>query len=106
MGFHLLSLFLASSLTGSSLAQFNIRSDFTGSAAQVDVPDTLNLTALTGRNNVSVLECWQLSQKLAPSTIPGRIGSYSLSFGNAENTSYGVIPPNFSGGLHNAPRKQ
>lgn len=74
--------------------------------AQLDVPTFLNITALTGRNNVTVLECWQLTAELAPATIPGRIGSLALPIGNVSNAVYGVLPPRFSGGLHNAPRPQ
>lgn len=103
MRFHILAVSLMTLVTGSA-AQLDIRSSVNGSVHSM--PTSLNITALTGRNDVSVLECWQLTQKLAPSTLPGRIGSYALPFGNAENTSYGVIPSNFLGGLHNAPRKQ
>lgn len=74
--------------------------------AQLDVPNLLNITALTGRNNVTVLECWQLTTELAPATIPGRVGSLALPIGNVTNAVYGVLPPRFDGGLHNAPRKQ
>lgn len=66
----------------------------------------LNITALTGYNNISVLECWQLTEPLAASTVPGRIGSLVLPLGNMANASYGVIPARFDGGLHNAPKKQ
>lgn len=78
----------------------------TCASAQLDVPNTLNITALTGRNNVTVLECWQLTAELAPATIPGRVGSLALPIGNVSNAVYGVLPARFNGGLHNAPRKQ
>lgn len=74
--------------------------------AEIDIPTFVNITALTARNNVSVLECWQLASELSAATIPGRIGTYALPIGNVSNSVYGVIPPRYSGGLHNAPKKQ
>lgn len=84
----------------------SLLSFFTCVKAQFNASSPLNITALTGRNNVTVLECWQLAAELTPSTIPGRIGSLALPIGNVTNASYGVLPPRFNGGLHNAPRKQ
>lgn len=66
----------------------------------------LNLTALTAANNISHLECWQLTQELAASTIAGRIGTFALPLSDFANASYGVIPAKYDGGLHNAPKKQ
>ncbi|KAI0004005.1 hypothetical protein F4779DRAFT_81257 [Xylariaceae sp. FL0662B] len=66
----------------------------------------LNLTTITGRNNISVLECWQLKTPFASSDVPGVAGTQTLQMGDTENASYGIIPPRFDGGLHNAPAKQ
>ncbi|OTA53601.1 hypothetical protein K449DRAFT_426673 [Hypoxylon sp. EC38] len=66
----------------------------------------LNLTTLTGRNNVSVLECWQLTTPFVTSDVPGVVGSQTLFMGGTANATYTVIPPRFDGGLHRAPFKQ
>ncbi|KAI1382131.1 hypothetical protein F4677DRAFT_400981 [Hypoxylon crocopeplum] len=66
----------------------------------------LNLTTLTGRDNVSVLECWQLTTPFVTSNVPGVTGTQTLELGDLANATYTVIPPRFDGGLHNAPVKQ
>ncbi|KAI1385089.1 uncharacterized protein F4822DRAFT_417266 [Hypoxylon trugodes] len=66
----------------------------------------MNLTTLTGRDNVSVLECWQLSTPFATSDVPGVAGTQTLELGGLANATYTVIPPRFDSGLHNAPVKQ
>ncbi|KAI1415963.1 hypothetical protein F5Y13DRAFT_206897 [Hypoxylon sp. FL1857] len=66
----------------------------------------LNLTALTGRDNVSVLECWQLTTPFITSDVPGVSGTQTLDMGDLANATYTVIPPRFDGGLHRAPVKQ
>ncbi|KAI0383862.1 hypothetical protein F5Y04DRAFT_249866 [Hypomontagnella monticulosa] len=66
----------------------------------------LNLTALTGRDGISVLECWQLTTPLITSNVPGVAGSATLELGDVANATYTVIPPRFDGGLHHAPVKQ
>ncbi|KAI0600180.1 hypothetical protein F4775DRAFT_546534 [Biscogniauxia sp. FL1348] len=66
----------------------------------------LNLTALTGRDRVSALECWQLADPFATSDLPGVVGTQSLGLGDLANGTYMVLPPRFDSGLHNAPAKQ
>ncbi|KAL8633729.1 hypothetical protein Q9189_000465 [Teloschistes chrysophthalmus] len=66
-------------------------------------PKTLNLTAIATRNNVSVLECWQLANPFVASSTPGVTGAEVLQLGQGGNVSLTVIPPRFDGGLHNAP---
>ncbi|KAL8774438.1 MAG: hypothetical protein Q9194_004027 [Teloschistes cf. exilis] len=66
-------------------------------------PKTLNLTAIATKNNVSVLECWQLANPLVASSTPGVTGAEVLQLGQGGNVSLTVIPPRFDGGLHNAP---
>ncbi|KAI1500081.1 hypothetical protein F5X99DRAFT_256809 [Biscogniauxia marginata] len=66
----------------------------------------LNLTAITGRGRVSVLECWRLSAPFATSDVPGISGTQALQLGDLANATYTVLPARFDGGLHNAPAKQ
>ncbi|KAI5927750.1 hypothetical protein F4810DRAFT_279701 [Camillea tinctor] len=66
----------------------------------------LNITSITGRNRVSVLECWQLASPFATSDVPGVAGTAALGLGDFANGTYTVLPPRFDGGLHNAPVKQ
>ncbi|KAI0898278.1 hypothetical protein F4806DRAFT_493938 [Annulohypoxylon nitens] len=66
----------------------------------------LNITALTGKNNVSVLECWQLKTPFVTSDIPGIVGTQTLDMGGVSNATYSILPARFDGGLHNAPYKQ
>ncbi|KAI2468053.1 hypothetical protein F4781DRAFT_283509 [Annulohypoxylon bovei var. microspora] len=66
----------------------------------------LNLTTLTAKNNVSVIECWQLSTPFTTSDTPGVVGLQMLDMGGVVNATYTVIPGRFDGGLHNAPFKQ
>ncbi|KAI1459036.1 hypothetical protein F4805DRAFT_456117 [Annulohypoxylon moriforme] len=63
----------------------------------------LNLTALTGRNNVSVIECWQLKSPLVEASPPG---ARQLDMGGLESATYAVSTGNLDFGLHNAPCKQ
>ncbi|KAI1082807.1 hypothetical protein F5B20DRAFT_577886 [Whalleya microplaca] len=66
----------------------------------------LNLTAITGRDNISVFECWQLKTPFATSSVPGVSGTQTLQMGDLANATYTIIPPRFNGSLHNAPYKQ
>ncbi|KAJ5908830.1 hypothetical protein N7495_001512 [Penicillium taxi] len=73
--------------------------------------NTLNVTVLTAHNNISTLECWALKSGFKTSTEAGTIGSKSLNLGildgtNGGNSTYTVLPANYSGGRHNAPTKQ
>ncbi|KAI0890016.1 uncharacterized protein GGS22DRAFT_183364 [Annulohypoxylon maeteangense] len=65
--------------------------------------NNLNITALTGRNNVSVLECWQLSAPFVPAEYPN---SVKVGLGNLSNATYLVAEGESKLGLHNAPYKQ
>ncbi|KAI1340403.1 hypothetical protein F5Y15DRAFT_380578 [Xylariaceae sp. FL0016] len=66
----------------------------------------LNMTSITGRNSISVLECWRLETPFETSNVPGVIGTRTLNLGDATNATYTVLPSRFDGGLHNAPVKQ
>lgn len=66
----------------------------------------LNVTALTGKNNVSVLECWQLKTPFVTSDVSGIVGTQTLDMGGVSNATYAILPARFDGGLHNAPFKQ
>lgn len=66
----------------------------------------LNVTAISAHNGSSILECWQMNQTLDTSTEPGIAGTAQVSLGNASSLAYSIIPPNFDGGVHNAPTNQ
>ncbi|KAK8091422.1 hypothetical protein PG997_001783 [Apiospora hydei] len=66
----------------------------------------LNITAVTATNGKSALECWQLDAPfIAPKTVDIS-GSAIAKLGAADNVDFSIIPPNFDGGLHNAPLNQ
>ncbi|KAB5513591.1 hypothetical protein GE09DRAFT_1161779 [Coniochaeta sp. 2T2.1] len=65
----------------------------------------LNLTAITGRDGESVLECWEVGP-LITSAVPGTAGAAALFLGDMSNATYTVIPPRFDGGEHVAPALQ
>ncbi|KAG5926016.1 hypothetical protein E4U42_003726 [Claviceps africana] len=67
---------------------------------------SLNVTALTAANGVSLFECWQLAAPFLGSAEPGIAGAIKLSLGEMGNASYAVIPPRFDGGFHHAPAFQ
>ncbi|EGD86740.1 hypothetical protein H112_05247 [Trichophyton rubrum D6] len=74
---------------------------------ETEVPGTLNITALTGENGQSALECWQLERRFDVSDDPGTKGTAVLPLdGLRGEAKYSVLPPNFNGGLHNAPVAQ
>ncbi|KAF1983709.1 hypothetical protein K402DRAFT_396455 [Aulographum hederae CBS 113979] len=61
----------------------------------------LNVTAISARDNISILECWQLAT--LPSIFAGAI---NFPLGAVEKASWAVIPPRTMVGLHNAPYVQ
>lgn len=63
----------------------------------------LNITAITGKDGVSVLECWTMAAKFVTSTQAGTVGAANLALGNLANATFTVLPPHFNGGEHNAP---
>ncbi|KAI9685183.1 MAG: hypothetical protein M1822_004770 [Bathelium mastoideum] len=68
------------------------------------MPQTLNITAIaTNAQKESILECWQLDNPFVASTASGTSGAVFAQLGKAGATSYGIIPADFDGGLHNAP---
>ncbi|KAK6954463.1 hypothetical protein Daesc_004430 [Daldinia eschscholtzii] len=67
--------------------------------AQSQLP--LNLTALTGRNSISVLECWQLTSPLTK-----KYGVDVFRMGDTESVSYYLVPPRYDAGRHPGPAKQ
>ena len=69
-------------------------------------PTFLNITAISGQNGLSVLECWQILPGFTTSSQAGTTGASILQLGNVANVSYSVIPPKFNAGLHNAPNTQ
>lgn len=66
----------------------------------------LNITAITGSNDASVFECWEIDTPFSIATTPGIAGSAQLVLGSVTNLTYVVIPAGLDGGLHNAPLNQ
>lgn len=77
------------------------------STTAATTPKTLNITTISANvQRESILECWQLAAPLLSSTTAGTSGAVFAQLGEGGATSYGVIPPQFDGGLHNAPAVQ
>lgn len=66
-------------------------------------PAYLQVTAVTGINGKSVIQCWQLANPFVVAEEAGVAGSAFTQLGATESASYGVISPGFDGGLHVAP---
>jgi len=68
-------------------------------------PSYLRATALTTNpsTNTSIFQCWQFASPFNSSSVPGIAGSLALNLDISKELTYTVIPPNFDGGLHNAP---
>jgi hypothetical protein len=64
---------------------------------------TLNVTAITAANNVSIFQCWTLASPFVVSTQPGTLGSAVLQLGETASSSLAVLPAGFEGGIHRAP---
>ena len=93
-------------------------------------PTAFNLSAITANDRKeSVLECWQLDapfqasaagrslslpsplelsmgQRRLTSYTAGTKGAVFAQLGQANMTSFGIIPSHFDGGLHTAPAMQ
>ena len=73
-------------------------------AATATEPKTLNITTIAANaRKESVIECWQLTAPLVASAAAGTSGAIFAQLGQTGATSYGLIPAQFDGGLHNAP---
>lgn len=60
---------------------------------------------VTTPQNTTQIQCWNLTLPFITSSVPGTIGSQSLSL-PTRNTTYTIIPPRYDAGLHNAPVPQ
>ncbi|KAI9712067.1 MAG: hypothetical protein M1820_001776 [Bogoriella megaspora] len=68
------------------------------------VPKTLNITTIAANaRRESTLECWQLDAPFVASATAGTSGAIFAQLGLTGASSYGIIPAEFNGGLHNAP---
>ena len=70
------------------------------------VPSKLNITTIAAASGRSTLECWQLSAPFVQSSQAGTSGAAIAQLGETGATSYTLLPPQFDGGLHNAPAVQ
>ena len=66
----------------------------------------LNITTVAAANGLSTLECWQLSAPFTQSSTPGTSGALNTQLGESGTSSFTTLPPEFDGGLHNAPAVQ
>ena len=67
-------------------------------------PKTLNITTIAANSQKeSVIECWQLAAPFIASAAAGTAGAIFSQLGETGATSYGLIPAQFDGGMHNAP---
>ncbi|KAJ7202236.1 hypothetical protein C8J57DRAFT_950238, partial [Mycena rebaudengoi] len=68
----------------------------------------LTVTAVVGKNGISVLECWALAPSLVESTQSGVVGAltYPHLGATTANSSWSFFPKTGSGGFHNAPAPQ
>jgi hypothetical protein len=72
-------------------------------AAINQAPGYLNITAISASDDASILECWELSSPFVTSSEPGVAGAAFAQLGDGGAVSYAIIPPDFDGGMHNAP---
>lgn len=63
----------------------------------------LNITAIGAANGRSTIECWQITRPFDISTDPGTAGTAAQQLGDLTNLTFTILPPQFDGGLHNAP---
>lgn len=63
----------------------------------------LNVTTVATDNGASVLECWQMDNPFSGSENEGTTGAMTTLLSSTKDTSLTIVPPNFVGGLHNAP---
>ena len=76
----------------------------TSTAATATPPKTLNITTIAANaQKESIIECWQLTAPFITSAAAGTSGASFAQLGETGATSYGLIPAEFNGGLHNAP---
>ncbi|KJZ75180.1 hypothetical protein HIM_05374 [Hirsutella minnesotensis 3608] len=64
------------------------------------------ITAIAASNGHSIIQCWQLYAPVQLSNVSGTAGASNTQLGSVESCAYTIIPPNFDGGLHNAPAAQ
>ncbi|TVY86857.1 hypothetical protein LAWI1_G008323 [Lachnellula willkommii] len=69
-------------------------------------PTSFNLSAITAINNTSLIQCWQLTEPLVASSVPGIVGAAAQQLGSLANATYGFLPAHFVGTPHPAPAVQ
>ncbi|KAI2634536.1 hypothetical protein GGS21DRAFT_518264 [Xylaria nigripes] len=67
---------------------------------------SLNITAIAGIENRSVIQCWQMPTPFAVSSDAGTSGVARIQLSNVSNIDYIVLPSNYDGSLHHAPANQ
>jgi hypothetical protein len=66
----------------------------------------MNITAIGAAGRRSTIECWQITRPFDVSADPGTAGTKAQQLGSTTNLTFTILPPNFDGGLHNAPAVQ
>ncbi|CCD45303.1 hypothetical protein QC760_006172 [Botrytis cinerea] len=71
------------------------------------VPTNFNITAITASNNITIFQCWQLTDPIIYKEQPG-YGSEMIyqNLGAMANATFGYLPANFPGAAHVAPASQ
>ncbi|KAF5872212.1 uncharacterized protein Bfra_005566 [Botrytis fragariae] len=71
------------------------------------VPTNFNLTAITASKNISIFQCWQLTDPIISGEQPGYGSEMILqNLGAMGNATYGYLSANFPGAAHVAPAAQ
>lgn len=71
------------------------------------VPTNFNLTAITASNNISMFQCWQLTDPIISGEQPGYGTEMILqNLGAMGNATYGYLRADFPGASHVAPTAQ
>ncbi|KAI0179818.1 hypothetical protein GGR52DRAFT_568589 [Hypoxylon sp. FL1284] len=65
----------------------------------------LNVTAISARDGVSTLECWQMDRPLEIPTQSDLPGSIRGVLSNVSTVTYTVLPPKYDSPVHPAPTK-
>lgn len=66
----------------------------------------LNVTAISARDGLSTLECWEVDSPFYISSDTATAGAMVSHLGNVSTLSWSVAPPGQYVGLHNAPCNQ
>ncbi len=93
---HLSNFFASLTLFGTALTQ----------TSPMNTTYLIAPALVTDANNHTVIECWKFTNPFKRSSEAGVSGTQVLSLSNSTKLGYTILPPRYSGGLHNAPVPQ